>query len=107
MARKPGRYLAPIALLAAAVAIFLVVRAHVATNSHAATRPVIPHTLAHSPSGHAKAHKPRPRSYLVRPGDTLSGISSRTGVPVVTLQSLNPGLDPNALQTGQRLRLSR
>jgi nucleoid-associated protein YgaU len=105
-ARKPGRYLAPIALLAAIAAVFLLVRAHVVTSSHASTRPTIPRTLAHSPSGHSSS-KRGPSVYTVKQGDTLSGISVRTGVPVATLQSLNPGLNPNALQTGQRLRLRR
>jgi LysM repeat protein len=41
----------------------------------------------------------------VRSGDTLTSISIETGVPVETLQQLNPGLDTQALQPGQRLRL--
>ncbi len=45
--------------------------------------------------------------YTVQAGDSLSTISARTGVPIPTLESLNPNVDPNALQTGQRLRLRR
>jgi peptidoglycan endopeptidase LytE len=107
-ARKPGRYLAPIALLAIAVAIFMLVRANQSTSTHASTPPVIPRTLAHSPSHKSHSAAARRRVfYTVQPGDTLSGIADRTGVPVATLQSLNPGVNPNALQTGQRLRLHR
>ncbi|MCL6595335.1 MAG: LysM peptidoglycan-binding domain-containing protein [Firmicutes bacterium] len=43
--------------------------------------------------------------YVVRPGDTLSGIAQRTGVPLSRLYALN-GLGPDSvLQIGQRLRL--
>ena len=45
------------------------------------------------------------RYYTVRPGDSLSTIANRTGVPVGTLLELNPSLDPQALSTGQRIRL--
>lgn len=43
--------------------------------------------------------------YVVREGDSFAGISERTGIPVETLQELNPDIDPQALQSGQRLRL--
>ncbi len=45
--------------------------------------------------------------YVVKSGDSLSAISAKTGVAVATLESLNPGVDPNALQTGQRLTLRK
>ena len=48
------------------------------------------------------------KSYVVRRGDTLSSISQKTGVSIQTLQALNHKLiDPNSLQTAQRLRLRR
>ena len=43
--------------------------------------------------------------YTVKPGDSLQLISEKTGVPVSQLQALNPDLDPQALQTGQRIKL--
>jgi LysM repeat protein len=50
-----------------------------------------------------------PRFYIVKSGDTLSQISSKTGVSVERLTELNRSLAsaPNSLQTGQRLRLRR
>src|SRR3954451_25231482 len=45
------------------------------------------------------------RSYSVRTGDTLGGIAAKTGVPVEKLQELNPGLDPQALVSGQKIKL--
>lgn len=43
--------------------------------------------------------------FVVKAGDTLAGIAQTTGVPVETLQELNPNLDPQALVSGQRIRL--
>jgi LysM repeat protein len=44
-------------------------------------------------------------TYTVVAGDTLSGIAAKTGVPLSKLESLNPGVNPAALQTGQQLKL--
>lgn len=43
--------------------------------------------------------------YTVKTGDTLGRIAAKTGVPVARLQRLNPQLDPQALVSGQRIRL--
>lgn len=96
--RKPGRYLAPVALVAVIVAIVLVTRAvldhHHTTAARAVSRPVVLHRTA-----------PQQVYYVIQGGDSLSRISVKTGVPVSKLEALNPSIDPNALQTGQRLRL--
>ena len=42
----------------------------------------------------------------MKPGDTLTVIADKTGVSLETIQRLNPDVDPQALQTGQRLKLS-
>ncbi len=47
----------------------------------------------------------RERHYVVKPGDTLEQISDETGVPVERIIALNPDVDPQALVSGQRLRL--
>ncbi|MEA2405257.1 MAG: hypothetical protein QOE08_1904 [Thermoleophilaceae bacterium] len=44
-------------------------------------------------------------SYVVKTGDTLGSIAVKTGVPVAKLQELNPQLDPQALVSGQKIRL--
>jgi LysM repeat protein len=97
-ARKPGRYLAVIALLAVIVATVLVVRAGLGHAHHQHRTPSV-----RLPSTHHVA--PRKRFYVIRPGDSLSEISVRTGVPVTRLEALNPAIDPNALQAGHHLRL--
>ena len=43
--------------------------------------------------------------YEVRPGDTLSDIAIRFGVPVESLQALNDIADPNMIVAGQRLAI--
>ena len=49
----------------------------------------------------------RVKFYTVKSGDNLTTIANTTGIPIATLESLNPRIDPNSLQTGQRLRLRR
>lgn len=95
-----GRYLAPIALAVVIVATALVVRSGLGGT---ATTSATTSTLL--PTTHRRA--PQKRFYVIRSGDTLSSISVKTGVSVGELQTLNPSVasDPNALQTGQRLRL--
>ncbi|HTX32031.1 MAG TPA: LysM domain-containing protein [Solirubrobacteraceae bacterium] len=98
-ARRTGRFVALLALVAVIVATALVVRAGVKTTHHLAPKGP---TVAASPR-----RVPKKRFYVIRPGDTLSTISVKTGVPVAQLEALNHSLaaDPNALQTGQTLRL--
>jgi membrane-bound lytic murein transglycosylase D len=45
------------------------------------------------------------RYYVVRPGDTLSHIAWRTGVPVVALREFN-GIAGSLIRAGQKLRLT-
>lgn len=44
-------------------------------------------------------------TYVVKSGDTLGAIAQRTGVPIATLQQLNPNVDPQTLVSGQKLKL--
>jgi hypothetical protein len=56
----------------------------------------------------ARQDRPRQgdaRIYVVKPGDSLSVISEKTGVGVETLQRLNPEIDPQVLRSGERVRL--
>ncbi|MFC1820898.1 LysM peptidoglycan-binding domain-containing protein, partial [Thermodesulfobacteriota bacterium] len=43
--------------------------------------------------------------YVVQPGDTLTHISKRTGVPVATLKKIN-GISGSLIMVGQKLRIS-
>jgi LysM repeat protein len=46
-----------------------------------------------------------PKSYVVQNGDTLTSIAERTGVSVSRIQELNPGVDPQILVSGEKLKL--
>lgn len=105
MVAKTARFLAPIALAAVGVGVYLIVHSTVGQNTT---------TVASSTSGAGRTHtthkrRRSPKYYVVKSGDTLSRISSHVHVPVAELTTLNPSLssDPNSLQTGQRLRLRR
>jgi LysM repeat protein len=102
LGRNPARYLAPAALVATAVGAYLIVTSNV--NSSPKPAPAS-HVLDLSGLAHNKyAHR---RFYVVRSGDSLTGISSKTGISEPRLEQMNPSLDPNSLQTGQRIRLRR
>ena len=45
------------------------------------------------------------RRYVVKPGDTLSTIAEMSGVPIDVLVQLNPDLDPQALISGESVKL--
>ena len=99
--RKPARLAAPLALLAAAVAIVVVVqasRSSSSSDSASTTRTAVTRTVRHA--------RTAPRVYVVKAGDTLTVIADKANVSLETIQRLNPDVDPNALQTGQRLKLS-
>ena len=46
-----------------------------------------------------------PAAYVVQNGDTLTSIAHRTGVPVARILALNPGVDPQILISGEKLKL--
>ncbi len=49
--------------------------------------------------------KPTRKAITVRAGDNPSTIAERAGIPLETLQELNPRMDPRALHPGDRLKL--
>ena len=119
MQRHPWRrYAAPAAfLLAATIAVLLIrsgLRSGATTTTAAgrtATQPQATTTATRS--------KPRrstttatttttaagPRFWIVRAGDTFAVISAKTGIPVATIEQLNPNVKSTSLFIGQRLRL--
>jgi LysM repeat protein len=107
MVAKTARFLAPIALAAVGVGVYLIV--HSTLDKHSAT--VVSSSSTIATGRRHTTHKRRrvPKYYIVKSGDTLSKISSHVHVAVAQLMTLNPSLssDPNSLQTGQRLRLRR
>jgi len=52
-----------------------------------------------------KAGRRARASYVVQNGDTLTSIAQETGVPVARIEALNPGIDPQILISGEKLKL--
>jgi LysM repeat protein len=109
----PLRILAPVALVAFGVALLMVLSSYgsgtsksapsanesakqrdLGTSSHKTTRKKTGNRNK-LPSG----------TYTVRSGDNLGTIAQKTGIPVPTLQELNPQVDPQTLTTGQKIKL--
>jgi len=106
--RTPARLFVPLAL-AATIASTLFVVAH-ALSTNNATAPPVTHSSHHAGASHAAQPASRhrgPSTYVIRSGDTLGSIAGRFGVTVGVIELLNPGLNANALQVGQRVRLRR
>ena len=105
-ARSPARWLAPIALVTAAVAVYAVVAPQRGDDAASGDRtPAAAQHRTGSATTTTTTARHR-RTYTVRAGDTLSGIAERTGVSLAALIRLNEGVDSQTLQTGQRLKLA-
>jgi hypothetical protein len=98
--RKPARYLAPIALVGLLLGVYLIVQHNLAGHPK-------PRAATHGPARPRRRASSMSRWYVVRSGDILGTISTRTGIPLTRLEALNPNIDPNSLQAGQRIRLRR
>jgi len=105
MRRSPARFLAPIALVAFAFALYSIIQdSRDSTTNSGAAQPTATSTPTSKSSSKKKSSKKR-RTYTVKSGDTLSGIAEKTGVSLETLNDLNP--DADTLSPGQKLRLRR
>ena len=52
-----------------------------------------------------RRRRPRPARYVVKPGDSPSGVAEKTRVPLDRLLKLNPGIEKKPVLPGQRLKL--
>jgi LysM repeat protein len=104
--RSPARFLAPLALVAFVIALFVVVSSssNTDTETPSSSRNQQSGQPASSPAGNGRKRK-GPRRYRVRAGDTPSSIAEKTGVPLEEILRLNPDLDPQTLSPGQRIKL--
>ena len=106
------RYVAPAAfLLAATIAILLIrsgLQAGTSGPQGTAATPTQPRKTVSSPTttgGTTTTTKAGPRFWTVQAGDTFGVISTRSGVPVATIQQLNPNVKSTSLFIGQKLKL--
>lgn len=57
-------------------------------------------------AGGAKSAAPAgPGEYVVAKGDNLGSIAKKNGISLKAIQDLNPGVNPNRLQIGQKLKV--
>lgn len=114
--RSPLRILAPLAIVAFALALILVLsggsggtsgtKADNVQKARDLGPTVKPGSGSSGGTTTASSGGSLPQSvYVVKDGDTLGGIAQVTGVPVNKLQDLNPGLDQFSLVAGQRIKL--
>lgn len=101
--RSPAsaRALAAVALIAGFLILFIVIATSL-TGGDSGSEKTTPagEVTQQSPSGESEAS-----AYVVQSGDTLTSISHKTGVSVRRLQELNPGVDPQILISGEKLKL--
>jgi LysM repeat protein len=102
--RRPGRFLAPIALVVVIAGTYLIVEQGVNSSHTASTQ--VKRTQAPRLT-RAQRRFAHDRFYTVKPGESLSSIADRTGVSVHRLEALNPRINPDSLLVGQRIRLRR
>ncbi|HEX4678916.1 MAG TPA: LysM peptidoglycan-binding domain-containing protein [Gaiellaceae bacterium] len=110
------RYVAPAAFLVAATIAILLIRSGLqAGTSRTTTTSAVgtqPHktvsettTTRDTTTGGTTTPASGPRFWTVKAGDTFGVISSKSGVPVATIQQLNPNVKSTSLFIGQKLRL--
>ena len=119
--RELTRYGAPAAFLVAVTIAVLLIKSGLNGGSETTTAalPTTAHATTTTPPTTTKivltdsasattsttTTVPGARYYVIQSGDTLGAIASRYGTTVDQLLTLNPGLDPGALQPGQRIRV--
>jgi LysM repeat protein len=114
--RELTRYGAPAAFLAAVTIAVLLIKSGL-DNSEATTTAVATTTTARTTTqqtttklvltnpGTTTTAPTDAQYYVIKAGDTLGGIASSYDTTVDQLLTLNPELDPNALQPGTRIRV--
>jgi LysM repeat protein len=93
------RYGAPAAFLAAVTIAVLLVRSGLGTHTTTTTPTTATATASVTTTTRA------PRYYRLRQGETISDVAIRFDTTVERLLALNPGIDPNALEVGRRIRV--
>lgn len=119
---RPARWLAPLALVAALVAVFAIVTGSGSEDSGEQASPTTTEQrrgeranrtttdgtgTTTTGSETSTTDEPPAETYVVRAGDTLASISEETDTTVEELQELNPGVDSNSLTIGQEIKLAR
>ena len=100
-----ARLAAPLAFLAAAIVLILLVQSGLSADDTETGTTATPATTTQTQGGTTTVATQRKR-YRVQRGDTLESIAAKFGTTVEALIELNPDIDPLALSPGQRIRVS-
>jgi len=103
--RSPARLLAPLALVASALALFMVVTSTTKDDPGETGAQGTSAPAKATPTPKAKRKRRTRRTYTVKAGDTPSGIAVKVDVPLDQILELNPDLDPQALTPGTKIKL--
>jgi LysM repeat protein len=102
--RSPARLLAPLALVGFVIALLVVINGAGSNGTSEKTGAEPTASASATPTKKQKARQRRKR-YVVKAGDTPSGIAEKTGVPLSQILELNPDLDDQTLTVGDKLKL--
>lgn len=104
------RYAGPVAFLLAVTVAVLLIRNGIERggNQPAATHSTTLMTTTAAPTTTATTTRAKPtrRYWTVKAGDTFQVISAKTGVPVTTIEQLNPTVKSTSLFIGEKLRIA-
>lgn len=111
--REWQRYVAPAAFLVAATVAILLIRSGLEAGGKPVNAPVsvptVPRkhiaTTTTAPTITGQPKPGGPQFWTVQPGDTFGVISSKTGVPVATIEQLNPKVKSTSLFISEKIRL--
>jgi LysM repeat protein len=103
--RSPARYLAPLAVVAVAVAFYGVLKHNLSGPDKSPPAAQRNGAETKQTSQRKSTQKRKRKTYVVKPGDTPSAIAEKTGVPLAEIQRLNPELDPQLLAPGTKIKL--
>lgn len=101
--KAPARLLATLALVGAFVVVIVVLSNGLGSDD--SNDSSLKGKAQSGKTSTKKPGKPKQAAYVVQNGDTLTSISEKTGVDVETIQQLNPDIDPQILNSGQKLKL--
>jgi LysM repeat protein len=106
------RYAAPAAFLLVVTVAVVLIHSGVESGGAAGTTRTFPPAPTVTPRVETttrttarRKHAPAKRHWTVQAGDTFGVISSKTGVPVATIEQLNPGVSSTSLVIGQKVRI--
>lgn len=105
------RFAAPAAFLLAATVAIVLVRSGLDAGGDAATRTDTVPTITRKHVATTTTRRTRTsttaarRFWVVQAGDTFGVISTKSGVPVATIERLNPNASSTSLFIGEKIRL--